>query len=92
MQQKQMFKQMMDFNKASFNNAFSAMVMVQDQVERMVSMLLEQASWLPEDGKKAVGEWVKMCKKGREDYKKAVDEGYRVMEGFVSGAESGKTE
>jgi len=80
MDQKKIFKQLLDFNKSSFNNAFNAMVMVQDQTETMSSSFLEQATWMPEEGKKAIHDWIKACKKGREDYKRLVDDAYQKVE------------
>ena len=53
MDQKTIFKQMVDFNKGAFNNAFNAMVMVQDQNETLANTMLNQASWMPEEGKKS---------------------------------------
>jgi len=84
MDQNQIFKQMIDFNKATFDNSFSAMVMVQEQTEKMVSTILEQATWLPEEGKKAIEEWVNACKKGAEDFKKAVDDNFEKVEDFFA--------
>ncbi|MBE9569303.1 MAG: hypothetical protein IMF11_01640 [Proteobacteria bacterium] len=84
MDQKDIFKQMINFNKTAIDNTFNAMVMLQDQMERMVSMGLDQATGLPEEGKKAIDEWVKTYKKGREDYKKAVDEGFKKVEDFFA--------
>ena len=83
MDQKQIFKQMVDFNKGAFNNAFNAMVMVQDQNETLANAMLSQATGMPEEGKKAVQEWVDTFKKGREEYKKTVDEAFKKVEGFL---------
>ena len=58
-------KQMIDFNKASFDNTFNAMVLLQEQTEKMVNAFMEQATWLPGEGKKALNEWVETVKKGR---------------------------
>ena len=88
MDQNQIFKQMIDFNKATFDNSFRAMVMVQEQTEKTVSTILDQATWLPEEGKKAIKEWANACKKGAEDFKKAVDENFKKVEDFF--ASSGK--
>lgn len=52
MDQKILFKQMIDFQKATFDNSFKAMSTLQEQGEQMVSMFLEQAPWLPPEGKK----------------------------------------
>lgn len=83
MDQKQIFKQMVDFNKGAFNNAFNAMVMVQDQNETLANTMLSQATGMPEEGKKAIQEWVDTFKKGREEYKKTVDEAFKKVEGFL---------
>ena len=82
MDQKQIFKQMVDFNKGAFNNAFNAMVMVQDQTETLTSNMLNQATGMPEEGRKALLTWVDAFKKGREEYKKTVDEAFKKVEDF----------
>jgi polyhydroxyalkanoate synthesis regulator phasin len=79
-------KQLIDFHKATFDNSFNAMVMLQEQTERMVNMALEQATWLPEEGKKVINEWVKAYKKGREDFKKMVDDNFQKVESFLGNA------
>lgn len=82
MDQKQVLKQMIDFNKAAFDNTFNAIVMLQDQAESSSNTLLAQATWLPKEGKKAIDEWVKTCKTGREAFKKSVDESFKKVEDF----------
>ena len=52
MDQNQIFKQMLDFNKATFDNSFNAMVMVLEQTEKMINAMMDQATWLPEEGKR----------------------------------------
>jgi len=79
MDQKQILKQMIDFNKATFDNTFNAMLMLQEQSERAANTLMEQVTWLPEDGKNAINEWVKAYKKGHEDFKKLVDENFQKV-------------
>jgi len=82
MDQKQIFKQMVEFNKGAFNNSFNAMVMIQDQTETLANTMLSQASWLPAEGQKALRDWVDSFKKGRDDYKKAIDEAFAKVEEF----------
>jgi polyhydroxyalkanoate synthesis regulator phasin len=79
-----MFKQMVDFNKAALDNTFSAMATVQDQTEKMAKTVLEQATWLPEEGKKVISEWIQAHKKGRDDYKKLVDDNFKKVEDFFA--------
>jgi hypothetical protein len=84
MDQKKLFKQMLDFNKSAFENSFNAMVMLQEQAERAGNTILDQATWLPEDGRKAVQDWVDAFKKGREEFKSMVDENYKRVEAYFS--------
>jgi hypothetical protein len=86
MDQKELLKKMIEFNKTSFDNGFSAMVMIQDQTEKMVTTTLDQATWLPAEGKKAINEWVDSYKKGRETFKKTVDDSFKKVDGFFGGA------
>jgi len=79
MDQQQVFKQMVEFNKAAFNNAFNAMVLVQDQTETLAGTLLNQATWMPAEGKQAIQDWVDAFKKGRETYKKTVDDAFKKV-------------
>ena len=77
-------KQMIDFQKTMFDNTFNAMVLVQEQTERMATTLLDQATWMPAEGKNAISGWVDAFKKGREDFKKGVDENFKRVEDFFS--------
>jgi len=88
MEQLKMAKQMIDFQKATFDNTFNAMVMLQDQTERMFGTFMEQATLLPEEGKKVLRDWVEAFKKGREEFKKSVDESFGKVEAYY--AEAGK--
>ncbi len=69
-------KQMIEFQKATFDNSFNAAVMMQDQAEQLFNTSVEQAGWLPEEGKRMVDEWVRICKAGRDGFKNAVDENF----------------
>lgn len=75
-------KQMIQFNKAAFNNGFNAMTMVYEQNEKVADMFLTQATWVPEEGKKAVQDWMSACRTGRTDLKKMVDDNYANVEAY----------
>ncbi len=76
-------KQIIDFQKATFDNTYSAISMLQDQAEKTTNMFLESSLWpVPEEGKKILKEWVQAYKKGREEFKKALDESFVKMEDF----------
>lgn len=84
---RKMAKQMMDFYKASFDNSFNALLMVQNQMERLATMSLEQTLAMPEEAKKAFTEWAKAYKKGCDDYRKTVDDNFKRVEDFFTESE-----
>ncbi|NTU49225.1 MAG: hypothetical protein HGA84_09540 [Syntrophobacteraceae bacterium] len=88
MEQKQIIKQMIQVNKTVFETTLNSMAMLQDQMEKTTNMFLEQTTWRPAEGKKVVEEWLKAYKKGRENFKSSVDEGFKKVETFF--AESSK--
>ncbi|CAB1076802.1 hypothetical protein D1AOALGA4SA_4599 [Olavius algarvensis Delta 1 endosymbiont] len=83
-----MLKQMMDFNKTAFDNSFNAMLTIQEQNSKMVNAFLEQATWMPEEGKKLIRNWVDTYKKGCEDFKKTAEENYQKVDDFFAGQKS----
>jgi len=84
MDQKKIFKQMIDFNNAAFNNSFNTMVALQEQMEKASNAVIDQATWLPEEGKKAIRDWVAAYKEGREKFKASVDESFKKVETYFN--------
>ncbi|HAJ25923.1 MAG TPA: hypothetical protein DCG53_01520 [Syntrophus sp. (in: bacteria)] len=85
MDSKFMGKQMLQYNKTSFEKSFSTMVNMQNNAEKMFQFWLHQTKGFPEEGRNFMFEWIDFYKKLRDDYKTSVDEGYRKMEEFLSG-------
>jgi len=73
-------KQSLQFQKTLFENSFNALILAQDQTEKLVSSYLDQLPWVNDEGKKALQTSVEMAKKARSDFKNAVDDGYRKFE------------
>lgn len=86
MDQKLIARQMIQFNKTAFDNSFNAMSMVYEQNEKMMGTFLQQATWIPEEGRKAIENWMQTYKKGCEDFKKLADENYKKVEEFFAGS------
>jgi hypothetical protein len=63
------------------------MSMVYEQNEKMMGTFLQQATWIPEEGRKAIETWMQTYKKGCEDFKKMADENYQKVEEFFAGSE-----
>ena len=57
MDQKNIMKQMLNFNKSAFESSFNMMTTLQDQTQKAAEMYLEQSkAWLPQEGKKVIDE------------------------------------
>lgn len=84
MENTELVKQMIDLHKTSFDSSFNMLVNLQDQMEKMVNTFVDQAAWLPGEGKKAIGNLVATYRKGRDDFKKLVDDGYRKVEEIIT--------
>ena len=85
MTEQQFLKNMIDFQKTTFNNYFNAMVLLQEQTERVSKSLINQMTWLPDEGRRAGDQWIAACKQGRRNLKALVDENFTKAEAFFAG-------
>jgi hypothetical protein len=85
MDNKEIVKQMIDLHKTSFGNFFSTMVTLQDEAEKIMKTFVDRNPGITEEGKKVMEQLNSMYKKNRDEFKKAVDEGYEKVEGFFDG-------
>jgi hypothetical protein len=93
MENKIIVKQIIDFHKSTFDNTFNSFAILQRQAEKMVQTFLQQATWLPAEGKAAINEWVNVYNKGRIGFKEAVDNNYKKVEAyFAAGETAAKTD
>jgi uncharacterized protein YdiU (UPF0061 family) len=84
MDQKQILKQMLEFNQTAFNNAFNTMTLLQDQFEQVAKTALEQAK-LPAEGRQAIENWTETYKSACQTFKQQIDDSYKQVEkAFVS--------
>jgi len=79
-----MGKQMIDLYKTTFDNSFSAITMLQEQMERMTNLYWGQMINVPDEVKKGLAEWTKSYKKNCADFKKAVDDGFKNLESLAA--------
>lgn len=79
-QQSRMAKQIMDLQRATFEGMINNMIMFWDQTGKMLSPFVDQAPWVPEEGKKAFRDWVEGAKKGCETFKNSVNDGFSRVE------------
>ena len=83
MDSSQIAKQMIDFQKTTFDNMYNSMVMLQDHTEKLANKLFEQATCIPEESRRVVNQWTEIFKNGRHDFK-AMDDSFGKMEKLLT--------
>jgi hypothetical protein len=83
MDSKAMIKRTLEYQKAAFDAGYNTMVILQGQVEKMTTEMLEKSS-VPKDAIKAVETTMTEYKKRRDDMKKMMDEGFDKLEGMLT--------
>lgn len=84
MDNKEVAKQMIDIHKKTFENCFAAMVNLQNQAEKMMTTFVDFTPGMTDEGKKVMEQLNSMYKKNRDEFKKAVDEGYEKLGAFFN--------
>ena len=75
-------KQMLDLQKASVDQSFNALLVMQDHSEKLMQAFMDQAIWMPDEGRQAVNGWINAVKKNEEDYKEMIDDYFTSVEQF----------
>lgn len=78
-----MTKQIIDFQKASFDQTFASITAFQDYSENVMDGFMNQSPWINEESKKPISASMQFVKSAREEYKKAVYQGFAELEKLV---------
>lgn len=89
MEYSQITKQVLDFQKMSFSNWYDTVALLQDQATTAMDMVLDQNTWMPEEGRKAIQSWVSACQQERGRFKSYVDEGFAGLEKIMAEGKRG---
>jgi hypothetical protein len=84
----QIAKQMISFSKTSFDNKFTETSTLYNQTEKIINKFWEESPIFPEEGKKAISEWIKSYNKGCEDFKCVMNEKFKNVEDFFNESKS----
>jgi hypothetical protein len=82
----QIAKQVIDFQKISFSSIYDAVATLQDQTVNTVDKMMDQTTWLPDEGRKAMRSWVSACQSERDRLKSFVDDGFNGLEKYIDQA------
>ena len=81
---KKMIKQMLVFNKTAYENSFKGFALLQEQTEKMTKTMIDQATWLPDEGKKALDSMATAYKSAFDNFKKMMDDYFKKAEEYLS--------
>lgn len=76
----QITKQVIDFQKTSFTSWYEAVALLQNQATSAVDNMLDQSTWIPEEGRQAIASWMDVCQQEQGRLKDYID-------GSISGVE-----
>jgi len=81
-------KEVLELNKSVLDNTFNAISTVQDQSAKMFTSVIDEANWLPDEGKKIIIDWVSAYQRGRNDFKAVTDEKYKSFTNYFAKQDS----
>ncbi len=84
MEYNRMAKEIVNFQRHSFENWYNAVSMLQDQTTSTMDMMLDQAGWMPEESRQPIHDWMNVFHRERDRFKSYVNEGFDGLEKFVS--------
>lgn len=74
--------------KKAFDGAFKLIAQLQTQSEKAIKQTVDQAEWLPKEGKAIVDEWVKTLHGGRSKFQETVDKSFGLVNQFLTRVEA----
>jgi hypothetical protein len=80
----QTVKQVIGLQKGAFTNWYDSVANLQDQAVSAMDLMLDQAGLVPEEGRKALTQWVSACQQERGRLKSYMDTGFSNLEKFIS--------
>lgn len=82
----QIAKQVIDFQKTSFSSWYDAVSLMQNQAVSTLDTMLDQSTWIPEEGRQAISSWINVCEQERDRLKSYIDDSFTGAEKLVATA------
>jgi hypothetical protein len=80
METNQMTKEILDFQKDVISQWYDVMTSMQEQSAASLKTVLDLSSWMPDEGRRLLLNWVDACQKGCDDYKELVADSLSGLE------------
>jgi hypothetical protein len=77
MEQNLIAKQTLQLCHAALTQTLDAAMAVQDQSQKTLEILLDQSPVVPQEGKRAINDWLEACRHQTTAIKSVIEEGFR---------------
>jgi len=74
-----------DTSRKAYNYSFDVLNAVQDQGEKALNTVLDQAIWINKEHRKTVDNWIGSVKDGQNNVRTVLDENFKTFERLLGG-------
>jgi hypothetical protein len=78
-------RKMIDFQKVALSSFSDAAALAQSQATTAVNMTLDQATWIPDQGREAILSWVDACQEGCRQFVVYAQDSFAGFEDCLGG-------
>ena len=71
-----------DLQRSAFNASMDGLDKLEKRTARVLHDTARSASWVPEEGKEVVDEWINTTKKGRTEFRKSMDKSFDLLKHY----------
>jgi hypothetical protein len=79
----EMLNEVIKYVKATYETMTDNLIKVQDQGEKILKESIQKTKDLQADGEKVLNEFIENAKKGRNEFKKMMDDGFKKVEDMM---------
>ncbi len=79
-------RQLLDFNKKAFDDGFKTILAAQEQGERLARIASENTLYFPQEGKRAIADWITAYRRGLDEFKSNVERRFQFAYDCLSAA------
>lgn len=79
----EIIKKTLEFNRTTFENVCKAVETVQEESRKYAGEAVEKATFIPEEGRNAVEQWLAASKEAGEKFRETVLQGHEQLEQYL---------
>lgn len=72
-----------DFQKTTFDHTLAILGRAQDSSAALLTSMLQEADWVPAEGKQVAKEWTELLAQGRREFEKTVGTSFDLITDYI---------